>query len=111
MIFMSLKMQEELEQAVKVLSRSVMPQKIYLFGSHAKSSANGESDIDLCIITETMGKRKNDIIREARKAISSVLETPMDLLVYDLDEFSELARLNTTFEHKILQEGILLYEQ
>lgn len=59
-------------------------------------------------ISKARGKRKIDIIREARKAFSSVLEMPMDLIVYDIDEFSERARLNTTFEHKILQEGILL---
>ena len=36
---------------------------------------------------------------------------PVDLLIYQKNEFYERAGLNTTFEYKIKSEGIKVYEE
>ena len=85
--------------------------EIILFGSYANGNVNIDSDIDLCIITDETQKRSRDIIREIRKAISPIAELPVDLVVYAKNDFNSRAKLNTTFEYKIKEEGISLYEQ
>ena len=46
-----------------------------------------------------------------RESISKVATKPVDILVYDQDEFLERAKINTTLEHKITNEGVSVYEQ
>ena len=85
--------------------------EIILFGSYATGTANEDSDIDLCIITDQNNKRKIDLMRELRRAIAPVLEFPVDLLVYSKDEFYERANISSSFEFKIQKEGVKIYEQ
>ncbi len=102
---------EALENAIIAIQNSVNPQKIYLFGSYADSTYTNESDLDLCIVTSLQGLRKIDILRKIRKAMVRGVDMPIDLLVYDDDDFNERSILTTTMEHKIVKEGVLLYEQ
>lgn len=104
-------MNSEVESAVKALSESVYPVKIYLFGSFANGQPDEGSDIDLCLITRNNGQRKIEVLRQARKALVHAVSMPVDLLVYGVEEFDERASLSNTFEHKIMNEGILIYEQ
>lgn len=85
--------------------------EVFLFGSYAKGTQNEESDIDLCIIVEEYNKRKIEMIREARRILTPFTELPLDLLVCSGDEFYKRAILKTTFENKIMNEGIKIYEQ
>ncbi|KNZ70432.1 DNA polymerase beta domain-containing protein region [Thermincola ferriacetica] len=101
----------ELNKIVDTLQENIRPKKIYLFGSYAYGQPDKESDIDLCIITDDNGKRKIEVLREARRALTSIVSQPIDLLVYRNEEFEERARLSTTLEYKIMNEGIMLYEQ
>ena len=100
---------DSLENAVIAIRNSVNPQKIYLFGSHADNTYTDESDLDLCIVTSLQGLRKIDVLRKIRKAMVHDVDMPIDLLVYDDDDFNERSMLTTTMEHKIAQEGVLLY--
>jgi len=84
--------------------------EIFLFGSYAYGDPQNESDIDLCIITDQKGK-KIDLLKQIRRAIAPIVTKPVDLLVYNKNEFYEKAALNNTFEHKIKNEGIKLYEK
>ena len=102
---------ESIENVIFLIRNSVNPQKIYLFGSYADGTFSDESDIDLCIVTCLNGSRKIDILRKIRKALLRDVDMPVDLLVYDNEEFFERSMLTTTIEHKITSEGILIYEQ
>ena len=48
----------EIDNAVRIITQSVNPRKIYLFGSHASDTATQDSDIDLCVIAPLGGMRK-----------------------------------------------------
>ncbi|NLO76840.1 MAG: nucleotidyltransferase domain-containing protein [Clostridia bacterium] len=96
---------------MKQINAVTSVQKIYLFGSYAYGKADHNSDLDLCVITNDSNIRKRDLIRLIRESISKVATKPVDILVYDQDEFLERAKINTTLEHKITNEGVSVYEQ
>lgn len=102
---------ETLENVINAIQNTVSVQRIYLFGSYADNTYTDESDLDLCVVTSLQGLRKIDVLRKLRKAMVHDVDMPIDLLVYDNNEFNERAILATTMEHKIAHEGVLLYGQ
>ena len=81
---------------------------IFLFGSYAQGKESAESDLDLCVTTHLENRRKIDMMRAIRKEISHIVNIPMDILVYDTDEFQKRAAHQNTLEYKIQNQGILL---
>lgn len=102
---------EDITRLVDQIRAATPATAIILFGSQAKGTATKESDIDVCVITRETAKRKLIITREIRKSIASTVLLPVDILVYQENEFAERAILPTTLEFKIEREGIKVYEQ
>ena len=50
-------------------------------------------------------------MRMMRRSMSSAVNLPVDLLVYDNADFSIRSALPSTMEHKIAADGTMLYEQ
>jgi predicted nucleotidyltransferase len=100
----------EINKLVNQIIHEFPAKEIFLFGSYAVGNFKEESDIDLCIITDKEA-RKIDLLKQVRRVIAPVVTKPVDLLVYKEDEFYERAGLNTTFEYKIKNEGIKIYEK
>ena len=71
----------------------------YLFGSYAKGKAEGKSDVDLLISTETIGLRFFEITERLREA----LHKKVDLL-----DVKQLVG-NESLLKDILKEGIKIY--
>ena len=105
---MALNIKQEVNKVIKQIN-AVTSTKIYLFGSYAWKAII--IVFDLCVITNDSNIRKRDLIRLIRESISKVATKPVDILVYDQDEFLERAKINTTLEHKITNEGVSVYEQ
>jgi predicted nucleotidyltransferase len=99
---------EQIKLIPAYIAKRVTAKRIILFGSYAYGSPGADSDIDLCVITDLAGRRKIDIMREVRRAISSFITHPVDILVYEEDEFNERAALKNTMEHKIAEKGVRL---
>jgi uncharacterized protein len=99
---------DQINSIVSTLTSKFPVQDIFLFGSYAHGKENVTSDLDLCVTTRLVNKRKIDMIRAIRKEISDTVDIPMDILVYDTDEFQQRAVHKNTFEYKILNHGILL---
>ncbi|MCF6465952.1 nucleotidyltransferase domain-containing protein [Clostridium sp. Cult2] len=108
---MTLDIKHEINNLVDRISEVTPIQAIYLFGSFAYGEPDDGSDIDLCIIINENHIRKRDLIKLIRKSISEVATVPVDILVYDKEEFSKRARLCSTIEYKIINEGVSIYEQ
>lgn len=102
-------MSNDLVKLTNAIKDHFPTQKVYLFGSYADKSQSDESDIDICIITKDKTKRKLDIIRDIRKLLYSLTDKPLDILVYSEEEFNERADLQCTMEHKIKEDGVVLY--
>ena len=100
---------EQVEILRDTLAKKFDAKQIIIFGSYAYGKAAGDSDIDLCIITDLKNRRKIELIREIRRTLIDLISSPLDILVYNEDEFVERARLKNTLEHKILNDGIKVY--
>lgn len=100
----------EINNIVSQIISGFPTKEIFLFGSYASGREQDESDIDLCVITDRAG-RKIDLMRQVRRIIAPVAKKAVDIVVYSENEFYERAKLNTTFEYKIKNEGLKLYEK
>ena len=92
--------------------REVHPQRIFLFGSHARGQAKEHSDVDFLVEErEPFGSsrsRRQEAVRIWR--CLSEFRIPTDILVYST---SEVARWKDSSHHVIgmvLREGKVLYE-
>ncbi len=99
---------EQIDTLVNTISKKFNPQKIFLFGSYGYGNPDSQSDLDLCIVTNLGNKRKIDLMRDIRREIRGKFQLPMDILVYENNEFFERAMLPNTLEHKIVKHGILI---
>ncbi|MGI6534668.1 MAG: nucleotidyltransferase domain-containing protein [Peptococcia bacterium] len=100
---------EEIGELIKQIKGVAPVKKIYLFGSYAYGKPNKDSDIDLCIIINDNKTRKRDLIKNIRKSISEVAKKPVDILVYDQEQFLQRAKVKVTIEYKIYSEGVSIY--
>jgi predicted nucleotidyltransferase len=95
---------------VEKIVRGVAPQRIILFGSHARGEAAQTSDLDLFIVQDS--EMSN---REMRRRIESLLwgrRFGVDLIVRRPEEVERnVADGNPFYTRHILGEGRVLYEQ
>ena len=83
------------------------PERIVLFGSHARGDASEDSDVDLLVIMRTR-KRPTEQALEIRRRVSR--HFPLDLLVRTPREVARRLKLKDCFLTSILAEGETLYE-
>ncbi len=93
------------------IKENIKIDEIIIFGSYAYGEPNNESDIDLCVIIDDKDIKKRQILRRIRKLISPIMKYPIDILLFNKDEFYDKASFVTTLEYKISQEGVRVYEQ
>ncbi len=99
---------EQIKTISSLIAAKFPVKDIFLFGSLAQGDANNDSDLDLCLTTRLGNSRKIDMLRAIRKEISHLVNIPLDILIYDIDEFQSRAVHKNTLEYKILNQGILL---
>ncbi|MGD0094016.1 MAG: nucleotidyltransferase domain-containing protein [Planctomycetota bacterium] len=83
------------------------PQKIILFGSHARGDAGPDSDVDLLIVMPVSGSR-----RKAAVEIGVALEdvpVPTDIVVTTPDDYEWRKEVTGTIEYPAFHEGKVLY--
>jgi predicted nucleotidyltransferase len=95
-----------LESIIQQIEAVFHPHKVLLFGSHAKGTSNKQSDIDLCIVAETLSKR--DTLTEMYFGIKSDL--PLDIILYTPEEWSIYVKDPMSFAAQIDREGLVLYQ-
>lgn len=100
-----------IDDLIKKIEEQIPVEEIILFGSHAYGNPNEDSDIDLCVISKLNGQRKIDLVRKARRAITSVTSQPVDILIYDQKDFYRRANVTSTLEFKIKNKGVKVYGQ
>ncbi len=85
------------------------PQKIILFGSHARGEAHPDSDYDLLII-EPSNLPRHQRAAKYRKVLTGV-RVPKDVVVWTPEEVSDWRNVPNTFITTALKEGVVLYER
>ena len=87
-----------------------------MFGSHAYGKPNGNSDIDLYIVTKDDFIPQNfeesmDIKLKAAKPLRELRKTiEIDLIVHTKSMEKKFLEINSLFAQKIHKDGIILYE-
>jgi predicted nucleotidyltransferase len=93
------------------------PYKIILFGSYAKGSPNGDSDIDLMVIldnnhvSKTYQERLNKKIFVRNLVLEINRKIPLDILVYSKEELSLIKKHGNYFIDEIEKTGKIIYEK
>jgi len=97
----------EIEQVAVLLGSAANASKVILFGSHARSEADENSDVDLMIIAESDLPR----FKRSRKLYALLRPYPfgMDLVVYTPQEIERGKRSPVSFVSTVLREGKTLY--
>jgi len=102
-----------LSQMVDVIVNEIQPEKIILFGSHAKGFSNPDSDIDFLIVdAKPFGAERSRRKEMARiwKALGKFM-LPVDILLYTQTELeSRMSSINSAAARAV-KEGRVLYER
>ncbi len=104
-------MQKSMKQQIRLMVRRIVkefaPDRIILFGSHARGQAGPDSDVDLLVVMRVEGSKRAKQL-EIRAALHDV-HVPKDILVSRPEEF--LWRKDTvgTIEYPAAREGEVLY--
>ncbi len=98
-----------LQEAVRRICAVGSPEKIVLFGSHARGNARPDSDLDLLIIEESDLPRHR---RPARYRLALLGMFPAkDIVVWTPAEVERWRDVGNAFITSILAEGRVLYER
>ncbi len=98
-------------EAIKIMVERITdrfkPERIILFGSHARGNAGSDSDIDLLVVLSVCDNR-----RSATAAImKSLADLPVgkDIVVTTPQELDTRGKLASTVLYPALHEGKVLY--
>jgi predicted nucleotidyltransferase len=98
---------KEIRQMVRRIVSQFHPEKIILFGSHARGDAGPDSDVDLLIVMPYLGSRREKQV-EIRLALKSI-RIPKDIVVTAPEEFLWRKEVPGTIERPAAREGKVLY--
>ena len=100
---------KHIERMVRRIVRRFQPEKVILFGSHARGQAGPDSDVDLLVVLPVTGSKREKAV-EIGVAVHD-FGFPKDILVTTPEEFEWRKDVIGTIEYPAAHEGKLLYER
>lgn len=100
-------MLRNIEEIRERLVRDYDPDRIILFGSHAKGVAREGSDIDLLIVKQTSDRPVDRRIRVEKMLADR--QMPLDIVVYTPKEMRRLYSIGSPFIEEVVETGRVLY--
>ncbi len=85
------------------------PDRIILFGSQARGTADDRSDVDILVVCSFAGKRRS-LMLEMDRALGD-LDYAFDVLILTPEEFQRDRFIPGTIGRYAYQEGRILYAQ
>jgi len=92
---------------VKRIVMQFQPDRIILFGSHARGQAGLDSDVDLLVVMPVSGSKREKAI-EIAVALHDI-PVAKDVIVVTPDDFEWRSKIVGTIERPADREGKLLY--
>ena len=97
----------EIQRIVRRIVREFHPERVILFGSHARGEAGPDSDVDLLVVMPLEGlKHKKQV--EIRVALHDI-RIPKDIIVTTPEDFAWRKDVVGTIEYPAVREGKVLY--
>jgi predicted nucleotidyltransferase len=100
---------DALEAMVRRIASRFSPEKIILFGSHARGDHRGDSDVDLLIVMRVEGSRRQKA-NEIDLALAD-RSLALDLVVVTPDQFERQKDAIGTIVNEAAREGTVLYDR
>lgn len=100
---------EILDEMVRRIVARFHPDRIILFGSHAKGTPTADSDLDILIVMPVEGSRRGKA-NEINLALSD-RTIPIDIIVVTPDQFEQQRDLIGTIVRAAALEGRTVYER
>ena len=102
---------EVIQEATKRLIEKFDPERVILFGSYARGTADEHSDVDFLVIAGNVQKRNRlCMMTEMDRALGG-LGIAKDIVVMTQEEFDEDKDIPETIARYAAREGKLLYER
>jgi len=92
---------------VELIVKRFHPEKVILFGSHARGEARPDSDVDLLVVMPVSGSKREKAI-EVAVALHGI-RVPKDIIVTTPEEFRWRKDIPGTIERPAVLEGKVLY--
>lgn len=96
-----------IRRMVRRIVKRFNPERVILFGSHARGKAGPDSDVDLLVVMPVSGS-KLDKVLELRAALRE-FAVPKDIIVTSPEEFEWRKEIPGTIERPAAIEGKVLY--
>lgn len=96
-----------IDRMVKRIVKKFHPERVILFGSHARGDAGPDSDVDLLIVMEFEGTACDKQL-EIRQALHDIL-VPKDVIVTSPGDFAWRKDVIGTIEWPAAREGKVMY--
>lgn len=96
-----------LQAAIDTLIDAARPERIILFGSHARGDARPDSDLDFLVIEAKVEDRAKEMVR-LRRALRP-LRIPVDILVYSSEDVARWGDQPGSALYWALREGKVVY--
>jgi uncharacterized protein len=99
----------EIRRMVRRIVRQFHPDRVILFGSHARGQGGPDSDVDLLVVMPVKGSK-----REKRIAMGVSLSDfgmPLDIVLSTPEELEVRRHIPGTIERPAVLEGKVLYER
>lgn len=97
----------EIQRMVRQIVSRFHPERIILFGSHARGNAGPGSDVDLLVVMPFLGSKLEKQL-EIRLALRDI-HIPKDIVVTTPEEFHWRKEIPGTIERPAAREGKILY--
>lgn len=94
---------------VKLIVRGFDPERIILFGSHARGDAGPDSDVDLLVVMPVAGSK----LEKAVEIGAALHDIPIskDIIVTRPEDYAWRKDIIGTIEHPAFREGKVLHER
>lgn len=96
-------------EMVQRIVRRFDPDKIILFGSHARGTAGPDSDVDLLIVMHPNGSKRKRAVEIY--GLLAGMGVPKDVVVVTPEEFETYRDVPGTVIRSALRDGKVLYER
>jgi predicted nucleotidyltransferase len=104
----------EIKQEISKRLHPLLLEKVILFGSLARGDFDGDSDIDLYVVTKdeftpSSWSEKNRIYLNVSKHLRDLRRTyPIDLIVHTKKMYEQFVEMKSSMAKEILQHGELI---
>jgi predicted nucleotidyltransferase len=99
----------DIDGMVRRIVSGFAPERIILFGSHARGSAGPDSDVDLLVVMRSDLTSRRQVV-EIRKVLAD-LPIAKDIIVVSPEYFDRYRDVVGTVVWPAVREGKVLYEQ